>query len=77
MHARKIEGIPEDGPGGAHFQACAEQAAAHGAHRHIQDFGDLESQRVSASAALAVARELGAQAAREYFAELMEQKDSR
>lgn len=35
------------------------------------DFSDLESQRVLAAAALAVARELGREAAREYFAELI------
>ena len=35
------------------------------------DFGDLESQRVLAAAARAVARELGREAAREYFAELI------
>ena len=35
------------------------------------DFSDLESQRVLAAAARAVARELGREAAREYFAELI------
>ena len=35
------------------------------------DFSDSESQRVLAAAALTVARELGRQAAREYFAELI------
>jgi hypothetical protein len=35
------------------------------------DFGDCESQRVFAAAAQAVARELGREAAREYFAELI------
>jgi hypothetical protein len=35
------------------------------------DFSDIESQRVLAVAAKAVARELGRQAAREYFAELI------
>ena len=35
------------------------------------DFSDLESQRVFAAAARAVARELGREAAREYFAELI------
>lgn len=38
------------------------------------DFSDLESQRVLAVAARAVARELGRQAAREYFAELISTK---
>ena len=42
-----------------------------------QDFGSSESRRVFASAALAVARELGAQAAREYFVELMQQRASK
>ena len=37
------------------------------------DFNDPESQRVLAAAASAVARELGRQAAREYFAELLVQ----
>jgi hypothetical protein len=37
------------------------------------DFSDGESQRVLAAAARAVARELGRQAAREYFAELIGQ----
>ena len=36
-----------------------------------RDFSDGESQRVLAAAARAVARELGRQAAREYFAELI------
>jgi hypothetical protein len=35
------------------------------------DFSDLESQRVLAAAARAVAHELGREAAREYFAELI------
>jgi hypothetical protein len=35
------------------------------------DFSDPESQRVLAAAARALARELGRQAAREYFAELI------
>ena len=35
------------------------------------DFSDLESQRVLAAAVCAVARELGREAAREYFAELI------
>ena len=35
------------------------------------DFTDLESRRVLAAAAHAVARELGREAAREYFAELI------
>lgn len=35
------------------------------------DFSDHESQRVLAAAARAVARELGREAAREYFAELI------
>jgi hypothetical protein len=35
------------------------------------DFSDLESQRVLAAAARAVARELGREAAREYFAKLI------
>ena len=35
------------------------------------DFSDLESQRVLTTAARAVARELGREAAREYFAELI------
>jgi hypothetical protein len=35
------------------------------------DFSDLESQRVLAAAARVVARELGREAAREYFAELI------
>ena len=35
------------------------------------DFRDLESQRVLAAAARAVARALGREAAREYFAELI------
>ena len=35
------------------------------------DFGDPESQRVLAVAACAVARALGREAAREYFAELI------
>ena len=35
------------------------------------DFSDVESQRVLAAAARAVARELGREAAREYFAELI------
>ncbi len=35
------------------------------------DFSDGESQRVLAAAARAVARELGREAAREYFAELI------
>jgi hypothetical protein len=35
------------------------------------DFSDRESQRVLAAAARAVARELGRQAAREYFAEVI------
>ena len=38
---------------------------------HPADFSDLESQRVLAAAARAVARELGREAAREYFAELI------
>jgi hypothetical protein len=38
---------------------------------HATDFSDGESQRVLAVAACAVARELGRQAAREYFAELV------
>ena len=37
----------------------------------LADFSDPESQRVLAAAAGAVARELGRQAAREYFAELI------
>jgi hypothetical protein len=37
------------------------------------DFSDPESQRVLAAAAQAVARELGREAAREYFAELLGQ----
>jgi hypothetical protein len=41
------------------------------------DFHDAESQHVLTEAAAAVARELGRQAAREYFAELMRQRDSR
>lgn len=36
------------------------------------DFGDTASQHVLASAALAVARELGRQAAREYFQDLVQ-----
>jgi hypothetical protein len=39
------------------------------------DFGDPESQRVLAAAARAVARELGREAAREYFAELIRKKE--
>lgn len=35
------------------------------------DFSDFESQRVLTAAARAVARELGREAAREYFAELI------
>ena len=35
----------------------------------LRDFGDSESQRVFTAAAQGVARELGRQAAREYFAE--------
>jgi hypothetical protein len=35
------------------------------------DFSDTESQRVLSAAAHAVARELGREAAREYFAELI------
>ena len=35
------------------------------------DFGDVESLRVLTTAARAVARELGREAAREYFAELI------
>jgi hypothetical protein len=35
------------------------------------DFSDRESQRVLTAAAAAVARELGREAAREYFAELL------
>ena len=35
------------------------------------DFSDLESKRVLAAAAQAVARELGREAAREYFVELI------
>jgi hypothetical protein len=38
---------------------------------HATDFSDAESQRVLTAAACAVARELGRQAAREYFAELI------
>jgi hypothetical protein len=38
---------------------------------HAADFSDLESQRVLAAAARTVARELGREAAREYFAELI------
>jgi hypothetical protein len=38
---------------------------------HATDFSDGESQRVLAAAARVVARELGRQAAREYFAELI------
>ena len=38
---------------------------------HSGDFGDAESKRVLSMAALAVARELGRETAREYFAELI------
>lgn len=38
---------------------------------HLVDFSDRESQRVLAAAACAVARELGREAAREYFAEVI------
>jgi hypothetical protein len=38
---------------------------------HSADFSAAESQRVLAAAASAVARELGRQAAREHFAELL------
>ena len=38
---------------------------------HPADFSDLESQRVLAAAVDAVAHELGREAAREYFAELI------
>ena len=38
---------------------------------HPADFSDRESQRVLAAAACAVAHELGREAAREYFAELI------
>ena len=38
---------------------------------HLADFTDRESQRVLSAAARAVARELGRQAAREYFAEVI------
>ena len=37
----------------------------------LVDFSDVESQRVLAAAARAVARELGREAAREYFAEVI------
>ena len=37
----------------------------------VEDFIDPESQRVLAAAACAVARELGREAAREYFAEVI------
>lgn len=37
----------------------------------LVDFNDRESQRVLVAAASAVARELGREAAREYFAELI------
>jgi hypothetical protein len=49
----------------------------HVADGQAQDFSDPESQRVLAAAARGVARELGRQAAREYFAELIGQKDSK
>ena len=38
---------------------------------HSADFSDLESQRVLAAATRVVARELGREAAREYFAEFI------
>ena len=38
---------------------------------HPADFSDPESQRVLSAAASAVARELGRQAAREHFAEVL------
>jgi len=38
---------------------------------HPADFSDVESQRVLAAAACAVARVLGREAAREHFAELI------
>jgi hypothetical protein len=37
----------------------------------LTDFSDVKSQRVLAAASMAVARELGRQAARDYFAELL------
>jgi hypothetical protein len=37
----------------------------------VADFSDAESQRVLTAAARAVAREMGREAAREYFAELI------
>jgi hypothetical protein len=53
------------------FTPASSRRAADVSERTGADFSDPESQRVLAAAAAAVARELGRQAAREYFAELL------